>query len=115
MVKIALSLILLRILKKARGNACIELRRIKIEASLIYVAKLTFLKKDAARKFARKNRISEKPVPEMNTIEQAERKSSLILTMCFSAARKRTMLALKPSRAKGTISEMVILIKDHVP
>ena len=51
----------------------------------------------------------------MNIMKYAEKKSSLILSLFFSAARKRTILTQNPSKANGTINEIVTLTNDHIP
>jgi hypothetical protein len=62
-----------------------------------------------------KNKSKEKITPDMSTIEHAEKKSSLILFLSFSAAKKRTMLKGKERVLKEMIRETVTPIRDHVP
>jgi len=107
--------ILRRILTKARGYWWKEVSSIKNELSLRYKDKFISFRMYVAIVSAREKSKSEKNIPNINTIQQAEIKSSLMMLSSFCAARKRTILILKPTNAKGIIKETVTLIRDQVP
>jgi hypothetical protein len=77
--------------------------------------KTGFFKIEVARKPAKKKIRNDKIMPVSRTKKQAERKSSLILSVSFSAARKRMMLRLKANVVKGIIKVIAVIIKAQIP
>ena len=78
-------------MKKATNKVYVALSRIKIELSFIVPLRLISPKIVLANKPERKKRRADKAIPARATMTQAEKKSSRILFLSFSAAKKRTL------------------------
>ena len=91
------------------------LSRINTELSFMTEANFTSPKIVLAIKPEKRKSRADRAIPNKATMAQAEKKSSRILLLSSSTAKKRIIDALKASIAKGVSKEIVTLISDQLP